>query len=152
MEKGTKIRRVIKTQQARQGAFLAAFAECGSVTRAAGTAGVRLGDHHRWLNEEDGYREAFREAEEEAVERLEEEARRRAVEGTEKPVFYQGEQVGVVRDYSDTLLMFLLKAARPERYRDRAAQEADGENGGPLRIIIDGDLDGDIYGAHKGNV
>ena len=44
---------------------------------------------------------------------------RRALEGGEEPVFYQGKIVGSVRKYSDTLLMFMLKARRPERYRDR---------------------------------
>ncbi|MDP2936788.1 MAG: hypothetical protein Q8O86_09895 [Dehalococcoidia bacterium] len=38
--------------------------------------------------------------------------------GTEKPVFQGGQQVGVVREYSDVLLIFLLKGARPEKYRD----------------------------------
>jgi hypothetical protein len=49
--------------------------------------------------------------------RLEDEAVRRAYEGVERPVFQGGKQVGVVREYSDTLLIFLLKALRPEKYR-----------------------------------
>ena len=40
---------------------------------------------------------------------LEAEARRRAVEGVRKPVFYQGVICGWVGEYSDTLLIFLLK-------------------------------------------
>ena len=49
---------------------------------------------------------------------MELEARRRAVKGTDKPVFQRGEQVGTIREYSDTLLMFLLKANKPEKFRD----------------------------------
>jgi len=30
-----------------------------------------------------------------------------------KPVYYQGEQCGEVREYSDTLLIFILKARDP---------------------------------------
>jgi hypothetical protein len=34
-------------------------------------------------------------------------------------VFYQGQQFATVRKYSDTLLIFLLKGRKPERYRER---------------------------------
>ena len=49
-------------------------------------------------------------AEEDAIQQLELEARRRAFEGFDKPVFHAGEQCGLIRQYSDVLLMFLLKA------------------------------------------
>jgi hypothetical protein len=53
-----------------------------------------------------------------ATEALIDEARRRALEGVEEPVgFYLGESNTSVKRYSDNLLMFLIKAARPE-YRD----------------------------------
>ena len=54
----------------------------------------------------------------EACDALEAEARRRAVEGVRKPIYCQGEICGTVREYSDTLLFFLLKGAMPEKYRD----------------------------------
>ena len=47
--------------------------------------------------------------------RLEDEAHRRAVDGVERPVTYRGEVVGSVREYSDVLLMFLLRGRRPDR-------------------------------------
>ena len=53
---------------------------------------------------------------EEGVDMLEEEARRRAVDGVLKPVFFQGEPCGNVREYSDQLLIALLKANRPKKY------------------------------------
>ncbi len=43
---------------------------------------------------------------------LEAELRRRAMEGTEKPVYFRGEECGVIRNYSDALGMFLLKGRR----------------------------------------
>ena len=62
----------------------------------------------------------FEEASEDAADSLEAEARRRAVEGVEEPVgWYKGQAGGVVRKYSDTLLIFLLKGRRPELYRER---------------------------------
>src|SRR5262249_19777084 len=57
---------------------------------------------------------------------LEDEARRRATEGTAKPVFYQGQQCGVVQEYSDTLLIFLLKGRRPEKFRDNINLDVSG--------------------------
>ena len=53
-----------------------------------------------------------------ATEDLEKEVRRRAYQGVEEPVFYQGEICGHIQKYSDTLLMFAVKARKPE-YRDK---------------------------------
>lgn len=53
------------------------------------------------------------------IEVLEDEARRRAHLGWLEPVFYKGDECGYVRKYSDTLLIFMLKAARPDIYRER---------------------------------
>jgi hypothetical protein len=50
---------------------------------------------------------------------LEDEALRRAYHGVEEPVFYEGVQCGSVTRYSDKLLMFLLKARHPAKYRER---------------------------------
>src|SRR3546814_12055870 len=40
----------------------------------------------------------------------------RAAHGVEKPVFYGGKPCGTVRQYSDTLAMFILRAKRPNTY------------------------------------
>ena len=40
---------------------------------------------------------------------LETEAWRRAVKGTKKPVYQGGKKVGTITEYSNTLLMFLIK-------------------------------------------
>jgi hypothetical protein len=45
----------------------------------------------------------------------------------EKPVFFGGKQVGTVRNYSDALAMFMLKAKRPEVYA-RLSAEIPAEN------------------------
>ena len=47
------------------------------------------------------------------------------------PVYYQGKEVGQIRKFSDTLLIFLLKGARPETYRER--HEHTGKHGGPIQ-------------------
>jgi len=38
-------------------------------------------------------------------------------------VYYQGKPCGVVTEYSDTLLIFLMKGAMPEKYKDRVSNE-----------------------------
>lgn len=103
-----------------QQAFLRAFMEMGNVSRACEVAKVARCSHYRWLKQHKAYREAFDIAKENAADLLEAEVYRRAVTGVEEPVgWYKGVAGGVVRRYSDVLLMFTLKALRPEKYRDR---------------------------------
>lgn len=100
-------------------AFLAALSEVGNITGASKITGIARKTHYNWMQEDPAYAAAYKEAIEEAAENLETEARRRAVQGTAKPVFYQGNQCGTVQEYSDTLLIFLLKGAMPEKYAER---------------------------------
>ena len=103
-----------------QRAFFVAFLETGNVRRACEVAKVGRSSHYRWLDQHKAYREAFNLAKECAADLLEAEAYRRAVHGVEEPVgWYKGVAGGVVRRYSDVLLIFLLKGLRPEKYRDR---------------------------------
>ena len=104
----------------KQRTFLAAFRETGNVRLACEVAKVGRSSHYRWLEMHPAYREAFDLAKLQAAEILEQEAYRRAVEGTEEPIgWYRGVASGTVRRYSDVLLMFLLKGLLPERYRER---------------------------------
>lgn len=102
--------------------FLAAYEEIGSIRGAARVAEVSHSNHYRWLAEVPGYTDQFAEAQRIACHSLEEEARRRAVEGWEEPVYQGGAQVGVKRRYSDVLLIFLLKGNAPEKFGDRITQ------------------------------
>ena len=107
-----------RRKKARQTAFLAAFSEVGSVVKAAEIARCARTRHWVWLKEDADYAKAFQAAQIVATETLIDEARRRAVEGVDEPVgWYQGRPGGTVKRYSDNLLMFLIKAQRPE-YRD----------------------------------
>lgn len=99
--------------------FLAAYAERGNIKAAAAAAAVGRRSHYAWLKADETYAENFADAQAEAVDTLEGEARRRAVDGVLEPVYQVGEKVGSIRKYSDTLLIFLLKGARPEVYRER---------------------------------
>ena len=101
-----------------QRAFLAAFSEVGTVVGAAESAGVGRASHYAWINDP-VYRRAFEHAKWEAADSLEAEARRRAVEGVRKPVFYKGEICGWETHYSDSLMVILFKASDPERFAER---------------------------------
>ena len=45
-----------------------------------------------------------------------------AHEGLRKPVWYKGKIVGYETEYSDTLLLAMLKANNPDKFRDRIEQ------------------------------
>jgi hypothetical protein len=111
-------------------AFLASYAHTGRVTHAAKAAQVNWRNHYLWLKADPVYAEAFATAKQMVGDWLEEEAIRRAKEGIVRPIYYQGAQVAEHLEYSDTLLIFLLKGAKPEKYRERL--EHVGKDGMPL--------------------
>lgn len=101
-----------------QRAFLAAYAQLGNITAAAKAAGCHPSRHRNEWAKQPAYMALFLEAQEEANDMLEAEALRRATRGTDKPVFHKGKQCGTVREYSDQLLVVLLKANRPGKFRE----------------------------------
>lgn len=138
-------------QAARKRAFLERFRTNGNIS-ASCEGLVGRATIHVWLKDDPKFRAAFEHAREEAGDRLEEEARRRAAEGWLEPVYNHGERAGdwvndagqpvqpgtqnarwvaaTVRKYSDRLLELLLKGAKPAKYRER--HELTGRDGEPL--------------------
>lgn len=125
-----------KTEHPKKAAFLAAYAKTGNISAASRAADIWRGSHHAWLKDDAEYAAAFAEAKEQAIETMEAEALRRATLGTEEGVWYKGKRVGTERRMSDTLLIFLLKGARPEKYRDNQKIEHTGPNGGAIPISV----------------
>jgi hypothetical protein len=80
--------------------FLEAFAATGNVRLATSAAGVSRDAPYKRARVRQSFADRWAKAREEAIDLLEAEARRRALSG------------------SDALLMFLLRAHRPERYRE----------------------------------
>jgi len=129
--------------------FLRLLRDTANVTLSADGAGIG----RSWVYEERWRDESFAAewdgALEEATDALEFEARRRAIKGiTRKKFTSQGAPVVdpetgdqyVEYEYSDTLLICLLNAHRPEKYRHR--HEVTGKDGNPLfpstlTIVID---------------
>lgn len=122
--------------------MLAAVSNTGHVGKSCTMAEISRETHYNWLKKDPLYREAFNVAWDRAVDALEAEAVRRAFEGVTKPVYHAGKRAvdiktneqgdivrdpitnapigvpAVVREYSDTLLIFLLKGKRPSVYRE----------------------------------
>ena len=114
--------------------FLDELAETGNVTHSCRVAAIPYNTAYKWRREIQEFAEAWDDALEMAADKLEKEAMRRAYEGVDKPVFQNGRQVGVIRQYSDTLLIFLLKGCRPEKYRELHHVKHSGSIDGKLSI------------------
>jgi DNA-binding transcriptional regulator YdaS (Cro superfamily) len=84
-----------------------------AVCRLLGVSTKNLSKHRKADAE---FEAEIKEAIERGYDMLEEEARRRAVDGVLKPVYYRGMKCGHIREYSDQLLVTLLKGYRPKRF------------------------------------
>ncbi len=117
-------------------AFLDALATSGVVKTAMLASGVRsYSTAKRWRDTDPEFEEAYHEALEASADLLEAEARRRASEGVVRVKFHPktGEQIDEVQ-YSDTLMMFLLKGSRPDKFAERTKSELSGPGGAPMEV------------------
>jgi len=112
--------RKVNLTPARQQRFIKALSKTGSVTKAAELAGTSRTRVYELRKTDPAFAAAWENAEEVAADRLEDEARRRAVEGVAEPLVSGGKLVRdddgqpiMVRRYSDNLLLALIKARRP---------------------------------------
>jgi hypothetical protein len=121
----------------RRASFLECLAETGNVSAAARSAGVARSGAYALRLADEAFAAAWAEAQAQALDALEMEARRRAVEGIEQPVLYGGKPVHdaggapvTLRHYSDRLLELLLKARRPDAFK--TTDEAEDDDGPAL--------------------
>jgi hypothetical protein len=112
--------RKLKLTEACQQRFIKALSKTGSVTNAAALAGTSRTRVYELRKIDPAFAAGWEDAEEVAADRLEDEARRRAVEGVPEPLVSAGKLVRdddgqpiLVRRYSDNLLLALIKARRP---------------------------------------
>lgn len=130
-------------------AFIADLQSNGIVSHAAIAAGIDRQTAYNEYHRNKGFAAEWEDAIEAATDSLEKEAIRRARDGVEEPVFYQGEQVGKVKRYSDGLLMFLLRANRPKFRNDaKPADENDRAKADP--DVARAALDAAAKAAEKG--
>ena len=129
----------VKEKIALREVVLAQVALGKSLTASCLTAGVNWGTFRYWRKHEPEFDAQVEEAVEAATDRLEDEAFRRAHDGVQgRPVFNNGEIVGYLHEYSDRLLETLLRARRPDKYREN---KSIGDDKGVLRVIIENDPD-----------
>jgi len=123
-------------------AFLKKLAKTGIVCVSCKSARVDRSTAYRLRKSDAKFKERWDEAIEAAVESMELECRRRAVDGVKKPVYQGGKLVGEITEFSDTLLIFMLKALRPEKYRDRYESKVSIE-ANEIKVKLDGVYDGE---------
>ena len=107
-------------------AFLESFAHWGIVSHACRAAGIGSRNTvDAWLERDEEFALAYRQAEQASLEVLEREAFRRATEGTpyKRTSYWKGEPVGTDEktEYSDALMVTLLRARAPEKYRENTS-------------------------------
>ena len=107
--------------------FLCYLAILGNRTRAAQAVPIACSATWFWKRDDEQFRARYDDAMKMAAELHENEMFRRASEGVLEPVYQGGKMAGVVRKYSDTLLIFALKGAMPEKYADRQKVEHSGQ-------------------------
>lgn len=113
MRSGTRIRDKEKET------YLAQLRLTGNMAESAKVAGIAKQTVYNLKQKDEAFRAAVDDAIDTAVDRLVGEAWRRAHDGVTKPVFWQGKKLkSGIQEYSDVLLMFLIKRHRPE-YRER---------------------------------
>lgn len=125
----------LKATPERLAKFLANLAETANVSASARTVRVSRGHLYELREKDPSFAAAWDAAAKLGTAALEDEAVRRAHKGTLRPVFYKGQKCGTVREYSDTLLIFLMKIRDPERCGDRVRQELSGKDGGPIQSV-----------------
>lgn len=135
--------------------FLEYLEETANVSLACKLVPVSRRHAYVWRDEDPEFAARWAAAVDRGTDALEDEAIRRAHEGVAKPVFAKGVRSmdfildengdpklgpdgkpllrpAFVQEYSDTLLTFMLKARRPDKFKDRVASEVSGPGGGPI--------------------
>lgn len=115
------------------------MAECGILTDAAEMAGVDRVTVWRRRQTDPEFATAVDEAIDMASDKLEREARRRAIDGVEEPIYQGGQLVGTRLVFSDSLLSLLLKGRRKRVFAERV--ETTGADGGPVQtraVVVTG--------------
>lgn len=127
-----------KPNQRRKARFLAKLRDTGSAALAADEAGLSFAQVQALRGADPVFAQGWADAMAEAIDRAEAEIYRRAFRGVDRPVYYGGQQVGTIKDYSDSLAALYLKAHRPQMHR-----EGVGNGDGSVQVVIADDWDRD---------
>lgn len=95
----------------------------GIVGRACEAAHVARQTAYRHYREDELFAAEWDQAIRDAAWTLEDEGWRRARDGVDKPIVANGQIIGTTKEYSNTLLIFLLKHLKPEKFGDKLTVE-----------------------------
>jgi len=126
--------------------FLKALAEGGSVSSAAASVGISRITAYNLRSRNPEFARLWDEAIEVATDRLEDVARHVATTGWLEPVYQGGELVGYRRRFSIPVLLTLLRAHRPEKFRRTDSADLDVPPPAPSEssdVVIDFHDDGE---------
>lgn len=126
-------RRGIKEIRKLQVDFLLQYEQTVMVSSACKKAKIPLRTLYNWMETDEFFKTQFEVSKKRTIDRLEEEAQRRAFQGVKEPVYQGGKKVGYIQKYSDTLLQFLIKHNKKEVYTETVRQEHTGQNGEPIK-------------------
>lgn len=119
--------------------YLRTVRRVGTTTAGCKAAKMSTRTAYEWKAAYPAFAEAEHQARETFYDGLEQEATRRAWHGVKriKSFYFMGAKVGedVTVEYSDTLMTLLLKAGRPEKYRERSDVRTDGSV--EVRVVYD---------------
>lgn len=100
-------------------AIIEMLTEIPNITAVAKMFRVNTSTIRKHRKSDPEFDQAVLDAIEDGYDMLEEEARRRAVDGVQEPIYYMGEKVGEVTKYSDQLLTLLLKGCKPKKFNGK---------------------------------
>ena len=103
-----------------QARYLKALPHRFTVTAALAESGASEDQLRRWREQDGEFLVREQWARDHIADILEGEAIRRAFKGVRVPVYQGGLLAGHITQYSDALLTLLLKALRPEKFRERS--------------------------------
>lgn len=116
--------------------FLYALMRDGNVSKAARYAKANRTALFQRKRRDDEFAAVWEECLQIGTANLEDHAHDLAMNGWQEPVFHDGEECGEKQRFSPALIIFLLKAHNPERYRERYEIENTGKGGGPLQLNV----------------
>jgi hypothetical protein len=99
--------------------FFEQLAKTCNITASAAAIGVSRQHVHHLRRTRKDFAKSWDDAIQQATDALEAAARGRAIDGFQRPIYQRGELVGHETCYSDALMITLLKAHRPEKFRDK---------------------------------
>lgn len=108
--------------------FLEELSKRGIVSDACKVIGIARQTAYQWRDQDAEFAAAWADALDRAIDTAEAAAWQRAVDGIDKPLIGrigkdQDGVIEVIKEYSDTLLTLILKANRPDKYREKSREE-----------------------------